>query len=196
LPKKQRFWGIVLGSGAAVVLRIVLTFFAAQLLLIPYLKLTGGILIAWIAVKLFLEGTEEATCDEAGDLWQAVKIILIADLIMSVDNVLAVAGASGGNMLLLIFGLGTSIPLVVGTSTLLSLLMEKYPIIVYIGAAILGKVAGELIITDSFVEGILHPSTLVNYTVQALFAVGVIVVGKLWQWFRTYCKLKKTADGR
>jgi predicted tellurium resistance membrane protein TerC len=115
---------------------------------------------------------------------------------MSVDNVLAVAGASGGNMLLLIFGLGTSIPLVVGTSTLLSLLMEKYPIIVYIGAAILGKVAGELIITDPFVEGILHPSKFVESLVQALFAVGVVVVGKLWQRFKTYYELKKAPDGR
>jgi YjbE family integral membrane protein len=185
LPKKQKFWGIVLGSAAAVVLRIILTFFAAQLLLIPYLKLAGGILIAWIAVKLFLEGTDEAKCDEAGNLWQAVKIILIADLVMSIDNVLAVAGASKGNMFLLIFGLGTSIPLVVGTSTLLSVLMEKYPIIIYIGAAVLGKVAGELIITDPFVEGILHPTTVVQYVVEAVFAVGVIVVGKLWLKWKT-----------
>jgi YjbE family integral membrane protein len=185
LPKKQRFWGIVLGSGAAVVLRIILTFFAAQLLLIPYLKLVGGLLIAWIAVKLFLEGADEAKCNEAGNLMQAVKIILIADLIMSIDNVLAVAGASKGNLFLLIFGLGTSIPLVVGTSTLLSMLMEKYPIIVYIGAAVLGKVAGELIITDPLIEGILHPTQFVEYLVQAVFAVGVIVVGKLWLKWKT-----------
>jgi YjbE family integral membrane protein len=191
LPKKQRLWGITLGAGAAVVLRIILTFFAAQLLLIPYLKLAGGVLIAWIAVKLFLEGTEEAKCDEAGNLWQAVKIILIADLVMSVDNVLAVAGASGGNMFLLIFGLGTSIPLVVGTSTLLSMLMDKYPIIVYIGAAVLGKVAGELIITDPFVEGLLHPPKFVEYGIQAVFAIGVVVVGKMLQ----RRKLSKESEG-
>ncbi|MCL5022063.1 MAG: TerC family protein [Nitrospirae bacterium] len=141
LERKQRKWGIILGSGAAVVLRVVLTFFAAKLLLIPYLKILGGALIAWIAVKLFTEGASEDKVHEASNIVQAVKVICIADLVMSIDNVLAVAGASKGNMFLLLFGLGSSIPLVVGTSTLLSMLMDKYPVIIYIGAAVLGKVA-------------------------------------------------------
>ena len=180
LEPKQRKWGIILGSGAAVVLRIVLTFVAAELLRIPFLKFAGGILIAWIAVKLFTEGSsEEEIKNTASNLKQAIKIICIADLVMSVDNVLAIAGASKGNMFLLIFGLGTSIPLVVGTSTLLAMLMDRYPIIIYIGAAILGKVAGELIITDPIIAQKIQPSHYTEYAIEAIFAVGVVVVGRL-----------------
>jgi YjbE family integral membrane protein len=179
LEKKQRKWGIILGSGAAVLLRVILTFFAAKLLLIPYLKLIGGALIAWIAVKLFTEGTSDDRVHEATSIGQAIKVICIADLVMSVDNVLGVAGASKGNMFLLLFGLGSSIPLVVGTSTLLSMLMDKYPVIIYIGAAILGKVAGEMIITDPVVVKMLQPGHYLEYAAEALLAVGVILTGKL-----------------
>ncbi len=179
LEKKQRKWGIILGSGAAVLLRVVLTFFAAKLLLIPYLKILGGALIAWIAVKLFTEGASDDKVQEASNIAQAIKVICIADLVMSTDNVLGVAGASKGNMFLLLFGLGSSIPLVVGTSTLLSMLMDKYPIIIYIGAAILGKVAGEMIITDPLIVKTFQPGHFLEYAVEALFAAGVIVGGKL-----------------
>lgn len=179
LPKKQRLWGMILGSLLAVVLRIALTFFAAQLLLISFLKLIGGLLIAWIAVKMFLEGNEENKVETAAGLISAVRIILIADLIMSIDNVLAVAGASGGNMFLLLFGLGTSIPLVIGTSALLSMLMDKYPIIITIGAAVLGKVAGEMVITDPWIHKTFLPSRATEIAVMAIFTVGVVVVGKL-----------------
>ena len=98
---------------------------------------------------------------------------------MSIDNVLAVAGASKGNMFLLLFGLGTSIPLVVGTSTLLSMLMDKYPVIITIGSAVLGKVAGEMIITDPWIHKTLLPSHATEIAVKVIFAVGVVVVGKL-----------------
>ena len=179
LPKKQRLWGMILGSLLAVVLRIGLTFFAAQLLLISFLKLLGGLLIAWIAVKMFLEGNEENKVETAAGLWSAVRIIVIADLIMSIDNVLAVAGASGGNMFLLLFGLGTSIPLVIGTSALLSMLMDKYPIIITIGAAVLGKVAGEMVITDPWIHKTFLPSRATEIAVMIIFTVGVVVVGKL-----------------
>jgi YjbE family integral membrane protein len=179
LPKKQRMWGIILGSGLAVVLRVILTFFAAQLLLISFLKLAGGALILWIAVKLFTTGHEEEHVEAAAGLWQAIKVILIADLVMSIDNVLAIAGASKGNMFLLLFGLGTSIPLVVGTSTLLSMLMDKYPIIIVIGAAILGKVGGEMMITDPWIHKTFHPAHWMDYAMQAVCAVGVVVLGKL-----------------
>jgi YjbE family integral membrane protein len=179
LQKKQRIWGIILGSGAAVLLRVVLTFFAAQLLQIAFLKLIGGILITWVAVKLFMQGTEERKIGEAANLWQAVRLIVFADLIMSTDNVLAVAGASHGNLFLLIFGLMLSIPFVVGTSTLLSMLMDKYPVIIYIGSAVLGKVAGDMIITDPWVHHLLQPPKYVEYVVMAVFAAGVIVAGKL-----------------
>src|SRR4030065_842189 len=142
LQGKQRKWGIALGAGAAVLLRVICTFFAAQMLKVALLKFVGGALIAWIAVKLLVQGHEDENIKEAGNIRQAVKLIVIADIVMSLDNMLAVAGASKGNMFLLIFGLGFSIPLVVGTSALLSMLMDKYPIIITIGAAVLGKVAG------------------------------------------------------
>ncbi|MHC1742240.1 MAG: TerC family protein [Syntrophobacteraceae bacterium] len=181
LPKEQRRKGILFGSGAAVLLRVILTFFVSQLLQINYLKLIGGSLILWIAVKLFIEGAPEDTGErQATTVAQAIKIIVIADITMALDNMLAVAGASHGNVFLLLFGLGLSIPFVVLTSNLLSMLMDKYPVIVYIGAAILGKVGGEMIITDPVVVSMLAPSKLVQYLVEASFAAGVIVVGKLW----------------
>jgi YjbE family integral membrane protein len=165
LPNQQRLWGIILGSLLAVVLRIALTFFAAKLL------------IGWIAMKLFKEGHEEGKAEAAAGLWQAVRIIVVADLIMSLDNVLAIAGASKGNFLLLVLGLGTSIPFVVGTSSLLSMLMDRYPIIIYIGAAILGKVAGGMFITDPWLQTMLHPSHFLEYGTEAVFAIGVIIGG-------------------
>jgi len=178
LAPKQRMWGIILGSLVAVVLRVILCFFAAKLLEIAFLKLVGGALILWIAVKLFTEGHGDEDVEGAGNIWQAVKIILIADLVMSIDNVLAIAGASKGNMFLLLFGLGTSIPLVIGTSTLLSYLMDKYPIIITIGAAVLGKVGGEMMITDPWVHKTFHPPHWVDIAVQIFFVVGVVVLGK------------------
>ncbi len=181
LPRKQRQMGILLGAGAAVLLRVVLTFFVAQLLNISLVKLSGGLLIAWIAVKLFLEGApEQEEGKQAKTLWQAMWLIVIADITMSTDNVLAVAGASHGNLILLIFGLALSIPFVVFTSNLLAMLMDRYPIIIYIGAAVLGKVSGELIFTDPIVAGWLQLPPWFTYVMEAVFAVGVIVVGKLW----------------
>jgi YjbE family integral membrane protein len=180
LPRRQRTWGIVLGAGAAVVLRVVLTFFVAQLLEISFIKLAGGLLIAWIAVKLFLEGAPEQQDKEAKSLWQAMQLIVIADITMSTDNVLAVAGASHGNFFLLIFGLALSIPFVVFTSNLLAMLMDRYPVIIYLGAAVLGRVAGEMIFTDPWVARLLQMPAWFNYAMEAVFAVGVIVVGKLW----------------
>lgn len=181
LPPEQRKKGIIFGAGAAVLLRVMATFFVAQLLQINYLKIIGGLLILWIAVKLFVEGAPEDNMErKATTIAQAVKMIVIANITMSIDNMLAVGGASHGNFFLLLFGLGLSIPLVVFTSNLLSMLMDKYPIIIYIGAAILGKVGGEMIITDSFTVNILNPGKLVIYSVEAVFAVGVIAIGKLW----------------
>jgi len=180
LPRRQRRWGIILGAGAAVLLRVVLTFFVAQLLEIQFIKLTGGVLIAWIAVKLFIEGAPEQHDREAKSLLQAMWLILVADITMSLDNVLAVAGASHGNLFLLLFGLALSIPLVVFTSNLLSLLMDRYPIIIYIGAAVLGRVAGDMIFTDPWVVRLLDPPPWFRYTMEVVLAVGVILVGKLW----------------
>jgi YjbE family integral membrane protein len=180
LPSEQRTKGILFGAGAAVLLRVVATFFVSQLLVIGFIKLVGGLLILWIAVKLFIEGVpEEGVKREATTIAQAVKLIVIADITMSIDNMLAVGGASHGNMFLLLFGLGLSIPFVVLTSNLLSMLMDRYPIIIYLGAAILGRVAGEMIMTDPVVVDFLAPSNIAQYAVEATLAVGVIIVGKL-----------------
>jgi len=181
LPREHRKKGIIFGAGAAVLLRVALTFFVAQLLQVNYIKLAGGILITWIAVKLFMEGVPEDNAGrEAQSMAQAVKIIVIADITMATDNMLAVGGASHGNLFLLIFGLGLSIPFVVFTSNLLSILMDRYPVIIYIGAAILGKVGGEMIITDPVVVNMLGPGKMLKYSVEILFAAGVIIAGKIW----------------
>ncbi len=181
LPRKDRTRGIILGAGAAVVLRVILTFFAAQLLQIQFIKFFGGVLIIWIAVRLFISGGDEHDVKKvAQTIWQAMWLIVIADITMSTDNILAVAGASKGNLFLLIFGLGLSIPFVVLTSNLLSILMDKYPIIIYIGTMVLGRVGGEMMITDPFVVGRLGHSKLLEYSVQVFFAIGVVVFGKLW----------------
>jgi YjbE family integral membrane protein len=181
LPKAQRGKGILWGAAAAVLLRVIATFFVSQMLQIQFIKLVGGALILWIAVKLFIEGSPEEVADKlSANLWQAVRIIVIADITMSLDNMLAVAGASHGNLFLLLFGLGLSIPFVVLTSNLLSMLMDRYPYLVYIGSAILGKVGAEMILTDPVVEFWLHPGKVMLYAAEAGFAMGVIAVGKLW----------------
>lgn len=187
LPRKQRMRGIAFGAGAAVVLRVVLTFFAAQLLQVQFVKFIGGAVILWIAVKLFVEGApDEEVKKEAKTLMQAIWVIIIADITMSTDNVLAVAGASKGNLFLLLFGLGLSIPFVVFTSNLLSLLMDKYPWIIYLGAAVLGRVGGEMMISDPFIVKYLHPTKVIQYSVEAFFTIGVLIAGKLWiKWKRS-----------
>ena len=187
LPREQRRKGIILGAGAAVLLRVILTFFAAQLLIIRFVKFIGGAVILWIAVKLFMEGAPaEESEREAKTLMQAMWIIVVADITMSTDNVLAVAGASKGNLFLLLFGLGLSIPFVVFTSGLLSMLMDRYPVIIYIGAAILGRVGGEMMMTDPFIVDTFHPPAWLQYSVEALLTIGVIVVGKLLlKWKRS-----------
>jgi YjbE family integral membrane protein len=180
LPQDQRKKGIIFGAAAAVLLRVFVTFLASQLLLVNFVKLVGGAVILWIAVKLFVEGAPKDTVHkEAANMAQAVKIIVIADITMAVDNMLAVAGASHGNIFLLLFGLGLSIPFVVLTSNLLSYLMDKYPIIIYIGAGILGKVGGEMMITDPFLSDLLRPERWMIYGVEAFFAFAVIATGKL-----------------
>jgi YjbE family integral membrane protein len=177
LPQRQRLWGISLGAGMAVLLRIALTAAAARLMNVNYIKLAGGLLILWIAVKLLLQEENGKTGERAaGSLWQAVWLIMVADVSMSLDNVLAVAGASKGHLGLLIFGLGLSIPLVVFTSNLLSRLMDRYPIIIYIGAALLGKVGGEMIMTDGLTTLLLAPPAWSVYGVEAVLAAGVVAL--------------------
>jgi len=181
LPRQHRKLGILLGALAAVVLRVIVTFFVAQLLQAQFVKLVGGVLILWIALKLFVEGEEESAPERAAtNTWEAVKVIVLADITMSLDNMLAVGGASHGSLPLLAFGLCLSIPFIVFTSDLLSRLMDRYRWIVYVGAAILGRVSAEMILTDPFTLAHLHPGRAVVYTAEALFAGGIVVAGRLW----------------
>lgn len=148
LPAKQQKAAVLWGSGAAVVMRIILTIFAVALLTLPWLKLIGSLLLFWIGIKLLIPEEEEENVDASENLIAAIKTILIADLVMSIDNVIAVAAAAGGSMTLLILGLAISIPLVIFGSTLLLHLMERWPIIITIGGGLLGFVAGEMLVTD------------------------------------------------
>ncbi len=194
LPPQQRKLGILLGAGAAVLLRTGLTAVTTQLLLVPYLKLVGGLLILWIAFKLLRQGSDgEGEGHGATSLWGAVWMILVADVTMSLDNVMAVGGAAQGSFALIVFGLALSIPLVVFGSNLISRLMARYQVIVFIGAAILGKVAGEMIFTDRIVSDWLMPKwaavvhaanalTAYNwfrYSVEGLFVLAIFLYGWL-----------------
>ncbi|PZQ14935.1 MAG: hypothetical protein DI565_10845 [Ancylobacter novellus] len=149
LPPQQRKVGILLGAGAAVGLRIIFAFFITFLLGVPFLKIAGGVLLFWIAVKLATdEHDEHADVEASTNLWGAVRTIAIADAVMSLDNVVAIAAAAKGHPELFIFGLLLTIPLIIAGSTLLSTILQKYPFLVWLGAALLGWIAGEMILGD------------------------------------------------
>lgn len=149
LPPRQRFWGIILGAGAAVILRIFFTVILQFVLELPWLKLVGGLLLLWIAVKLLVQDeADEASIESSDNLWGAVRTVAIADVVMSLDNVLAIAAAAKGNTGLIVFGLAISIPLIVAGATLIMALLTRFPILVWAGAALLGWIAGELIVGD------------------------------------------------
>ena len=179
LPPAQQRKAIFWGSGAAVVLRIALTVVAAWLLGLSFLQIVGGCLLLWIGTQL-LTGEEEGDdgAKENGTLMTAVRTILIADLVMSLDNVIAVAAAAQGSMLLLILGLAISIPLVIFGSTLMIKLMERFPIIVVLGAALIGWVAGETITSDTALKGIVAANPWLHYAAAAAGAVFVVGYGK------------------
>lgn len=179
LTPQERRLGIMVGSLGAVVLRVALTFVATKMLTIPFLKIVGGILILWIALKLLSQSSgDEEGGESASNLWQAMWMILVADITMSLDNIIAIAGASKGHMELVIFGLLLSIPFVVFASSWLSRLMDRYPIIVLVGAAILGKVGAEMILTDPWMHGRLHLPHWVELGIQAVTALGVVWLGR------------------
>jgi len=153
LPAKQQKQAVIWGSLAAIVMRVLLTLFAVALLQLPWLKLVGSLLLFWIGVKLLIPEDDEEDIPASDQLLSAIKTILIADLVMSLDNVIAVAAAAGGSVVLLILGLAISIPLVIFGATLLLKLMERFPIIITIGAGLIGWVAGEMLVADAALEG-------------------------------------------
>ena len=180
LPPEQQKKAVLFGSGAAVVLRIVLTVVAAQLLALPYLQLVGGALLLWIGIQLLGDHHEgEGEAKEYGSLMAAVRTILIADLVMSLDNVIAVAAAAKGSMVLLILGLAISIPLVIFGSTLMIRLMERFPIVVTFGAGLIGWVGGETIISDNVLVSTVEGAHWLHYAGPALGAALVLGIGTL-----------------
>ena len=153
LPPRQRLWGMVLGAGCAAVLLILFTGIAATLLKLPYLKLVGGIALFWVAVKLVgpQPHDEEGSVEAVEDLWRAVRVVVIANIVMSLDNVIAVAAAAHGDLVLLGLGLAVSIPIVIAGSAVFMLIIERFPIVVWAGGALLGKIAGEQLPNDPIV---------------------------------------------
>ncbi|MGH6831221.1 MAG: TerC family protein [Methylocella sp.] len=148
LPERQRKLGVIFGSGAAVALRVVFTVLVVELLGLPFVKIVGGVLLLWIAIKLAFEEEPEKEIKPANTLWSAIRIIAIADAVMSLDNVIAIAAAAKGSKLLILLGLALSIPLIVFGSTLVLTLLNRFPIFVWAGAALLGWIAGDLIGAD------------------------------------------------
>ncbi len=184
LPPKQRKWGILLGALVAVVMRIVFTIGVTSLMNMPWLKVGGSLLLFWIAIKLLVEQGDGTEVAESTSIWGAVRTVAIADLVMSLDNVLAIAAAAKGNWALIIFGLVISVPLIVFGATLVMWLLTKFPILVWAGAALLGWIAGEMIIQDQgvlpFVKPLadwlgvtLHTLELVDAAIGAIFVVGM-----------------------
>jgi len=189
LPADQQKKAIVIGSAAAIVMRIVLTLVAAKLLMLPWLKVIGAALLVYIGVTLLLpEGDDDDGDKKHGTLMAAIRTIMIADLVMSLDNVVAVAAAAMGNTTLLVIGLAISIPLVIFGSTLLLKVIERFPVIVWIGAALLGFIAGELLVGDPAVhEPVIHFGATLGMSEHdfglALGAVGallVLILGKVF----------------
>ncbi len=153
LPPRERFWGMVLGAGCAAVLLILFTGIVATLLKLPYLKLIGGLALFWVAVKLVAPQPhdEEDTPEAVEDLWRAVRVVVIANIVMSLDNVIAVAAAANGNYLLLGLGLAISIPVVIAGSALFLAILERFPWVVWAGGALLGWIAGGLLPDDAVI---------------------------------------------
>ena len=185
LPGKQRTQGIIYGTMGAIILRVVLIAFALALLSVPYLKIVGAVLLLWIGVKLLLpESENDHTISSSDKLWGAVKTVIIADLVMSVDNVLAIAGAAQGahqdhQLALVIFGLLVSIPIIVGGSQLVLKLMQRFPVIITLGAMLLGWIAGQMAYTDPALKPYLPTSVYWSYAAAIAGALFVLGLGKV-----------------
>jgi YjbE family integral membrane protein len=193
LPPKQRLWGMILGAGVAVLLRIMFTLVVAQAMAYPFLKLIGGVLLLWVAVKLVAEdagGDGKERVEKAENLWRAVWIVTIADIVMSLDNVIAIAAsaenaaervdvahAMGMKAALIVFGLATSVPLIVAGSAVLMAVLQRYPILVWAGGGLLGWVAGDIMAKDGALESWFSPAVLAQLHYWAAAAGAIFVIG-------------------
>jgi YjbE family integral membrane protein len=182
LPPKQQKNAFIVGTGGIVVLMTVLTAFAAWLMTIPYIQLVGSVLLLWIGTKLLIPEDDDGDLESSSNFWEAVKTIIIADIIMSLDNVLGMAGAAKGHYGMLFLGLLITMPLILFGSALLMKLMERFPVFVTIGAALIGYVAGDMVIGDlsikDYVEA--HLAFLDKYYVAGIAgALIVLIAGKV-----------------
>src|SRR5437762_11390584 len=191
LPPRQRLWGMVLGAGAAVVLRVLFTLVVAEAMTYPFLKLVGGALLFWVAIKLVTEDADEDSEMQAGEtLWRAVRIVVIADIVMSLDNVIAIAAAAelaaaqvdvahaaALKAALIIFGLATSVPLIIAGSAILMALLERYRVLVWGGGALLGWIAGDVMAADSALNGWFSAPMLHQLHIWGGPIGGIIVIG-------------------
>ncbi len=179
LPVEQRKKGILFGVGGAIGLRVVLTFFAVGLLALPYLKLVGALLLIWIGIKLILPEDEHSEDNVKADtrLFGAIKTIIIADFVMSLDNVLGVAAAAKGNAALLVFGLLISIPLIAWSSQLVLKLIDRFPVIIYGGGGLLGYVAGEMLVGEKLLAPVVDGRLFMHWLLPVLCALLVIAAG-------------------
>jgi YjbE family integral membrane protein len=198
LPPRQRHWGLILGAGVAVVLRIVFIGVIAQMMLLPYLKLIGGMALLYIAAKLLVPeraGTNQV--EAVSHLWRAIGLIVVADVIMSLDNVIAIAVSANGNFLLLVIGLAVSIPIILAGAALVMALLDRLPVLVWAGAALLGWIAGEVIATDPVLAGQLAGrfgdklARHIELAAAGAGAVFVIAAGGLWA---RLCETKLSAQ--
>jgi YjbE family integral membrane protein len=179
LPPQQQKKAIIFGSMGAIVLRLILTFFAVYLLTLPYLKLIGAALLLWIGVGLLKGEDDDADIEGNAGLMAAVKTIVVADLVMSLDNVIGVAAAAKGDVLLLVLGLVISIPLIIFGSTIILKLMTRFPVIITLGAGLLGWVAGEMCLTDPAIHNFIEQH---HYLHNVLPAAGALLVVGLGKW--------------
>ena len=215
LRPRQRLWGMVIGAGIAVILLIVFTGIVATLMALPYLKLVGGVALSVIAARLLVPEDEGDDVTAGTSLWHAVRIVVIADIVMSLDNVIAVAAAANGQLSLLILGLAISIPMIIAGAALIMMVLDRFPILVWLGAILLGWIAGEVIESDPAVHPFLQrlldgkialkldatsvifgvsphfslDADLIGYIASVLGAVAVLVVGSIW-------RKRKLRDGR
>lgn len=188
LPHRQRLWGTVIGAGVAVVLLVVFAGLVARLMELPYLKAAGGVALFYIAAKLLLpEERDETEVQVEAHLWRAVRIVVVADIIMSLDNIIAVATAAQGNWMLLAIGLAVSVPIIIAGAALIMALLDRLPILVWLGAALLGWVAAEAIVTDKAIAPALAAAfgecfaANLQWAACAAGAVLVLVAGALWR---------------
>jgi len=181
LPRPQRYKAIVFGAGAAIVMRVTITVVVTYMLKIPFLSAIGGAVVLWIAVKLLVdEGEAEGPAHQARGFWHAIWIIAVADFVMSTDNMLAVAGASGGAWERILFGLGLSIPIIMFCSGVIAGLMDRFPILADLGAGILGWTGGDMIVEDAWIKPWLGTHMVwARWILPAVCAVGVIALGRM-----------------